>query len=476
VILHGRSTPRYQDGNGAQRTRPSYSNVSLLNRSQTNPPMTLTHTGSCDWGESRLKAPSAPQWEGGLPSVLLVLIPASACVRVHVVGTLYGSDILFLALLPYVLWSGFHLLVSDRFSRRFLLLCTLWLAGQVLSDLIQSTPFADYARGWSNIGLTLTNVSVLYILLYRRPSRVLLYALGIALGGIDAYFINPGIYAVGKPWEFGYGPSITLLVVEAAALLSPGRRCVRVLLMAAISLANLYYGSREQAGFCFVAPAALLLERNGPTSGESRYRASPGRALAAYAAMALAGVVLIRIYAYTARNGLLGRDAAEKYALQSSGSYGVLIGGRVDFLAGLYAVAQSPLIGHGSWARDWHYASQQGRLLRDLGYRTSRDAANSWVIPKHSHLIGAWVDAGFLGAAFWLWILCLAVRLLPHLSTSGDRLAPLIVYLTITLMWDILFSPYGAERRFITPFYIVVLLLSASDNVRGTENFISRDV
>ncbi len=40
----------------------------------------------------------------------------------------------------------------------------------------------------------------------------------------------------------------------------------------------------------------------------------------------------------------------------------------------------------------------------------------------------------------------------------SDVLTPLLMFLTIGLAWNLLFSPYGAEQRISVPFAIVVLL------------------
>ena len=73
-------------------------------------------------------------------------------------------------------------------------------------------------------------------------------------------------------------------------------------------------------------------------------------------------------------------------------------------------------------------------------------------------MFGAWVEAGVLGAAFWLWVLWLAGRALLNGRFGSTHLAPLVTFAGLMLLWDVLFSPFGAERRFITPFYIALLM------------------
>jgi len=173
--------------------------------------------------------------------------------------------------------------------------------------------------------------------------------------------------------------------------------------------------------------------------------------------LAAVGVGVFQMYNYAARSGLLGDDAQEKYRTQAYGEYGVLLGGRSEVLVSSRAILDSPFLGHGSWAKDYQYSSLLDELRQQAGYSTGIED-DKGLIPTHSHLLGAWVEAGLLGAIFWVWILSLPVRVLMKPHGILDYLTPLMAFVAFLLIWDILFSPYGAERRFVTPYYIVVML------------------
>ena len=64
-----------------------------------------------------------------------------------------------------------------------------------------------------------------------------------------------------------------------------------------------------------------------------------------------------------------GRGRGTKYEQESAGYYGVLLGGRPELLAELPAVYDSPILGHGSWAREPLYIIEQRQALLLLGYR-----------------------------------------------------------------------------------------------------------
>jgi drug/metabolite transporter (DMT)-like permease len=65
----------------------------------------------------------------------------------------------------------------------FILGC-LWFGNQILTDAIRQTPFEDWTRGWAKIFTFLLALVVLYLLSYRRPRRIFVFAVGFGLGGI----------------------------------------------------------------------------------------------------------------------------------------------------------------------------------------------------------------------------------------------------------------------------------------------------
>ena len=405
---------------------------------------------------SESHAVSAP-WGGRLGDLLVLLIPASAFAEIHLVGRLFAPDLLLLAMLPFVLASNLSAL-RQHLPKTFLALGIVWLAGQVATDLIRSTPFEDYSRGWAMIIVTLTNFTALYVLLAHDARRIVLYTLGSAAGKLLTYFLNPGTFAAAEPWKFGYGSAITLLIVLIASFANARSRSFgAIALMMFAAALNLYNGFRSLAGECFLTAAYLLLQRIAFLRRDRGGQITVAGALFAFATLALSSLAILQIYEYSASEGMLGYAAEHKYEIENSGRYGVLLGGRSEFLLGLEAALDSPLIGHGSWAKDWRYAARADTMMSGFGYQTS-GPADSWDIPEHSHLVGAWVNAGILGAVFWLWILWLPAGVLGRLYNAYDALSPLIVFVAFVLAWDVMFSPYGAERRFITPYYVIVMM------------------
>ena len=83
--------------------------------------------------------------------------------------------------------------------------------------------------------------------------------------------------------------------------------------------------------------------------------------------------------------------------------------------------------------------------LSSAGYEIGAGPSDVGLIPAHSYLLGSWVWAGLLGGVFWLAILVLAGWLLLNLYAVRQALAPLLVFSTVLLVWNIVFSPYGSS-------------------------------
>ena len=82
----------------------------------------------------------------------------------------------------------------------------------------------------------------------------------------------------------------------------------------------------------------------------------------------------------------------------------------------------------------------------------------SVLIPTHSFLFGAWVNSGLLGAVFWFWITAFCTKLLLVMYKTKDPLTPVVAFVGINMLWNILFSPFGAETRIYTAYSIVLLM------------------
>ncbi len=395
---------------------------------------------------------------GRFGDAFVFVVPLLLSVEFVVGGRLFLPEVVLLLALPFLLHDARRRGVS-RISHLVVLLGLLWLFGLVFTDIYLGTPFDDYSRGWSKVVFLLLNFAALSLLIDGRWRRVTLFAAGLALGLTLKFFFNPGIYAAGNPWKFGFGGAVTLAGVLLASRPTVYRRpVVAAGILIALGVLNLSLGFRSLGGVCFLAAILVMLAARSAHLVRLDRRAL--RTFTVVAVSVLAGFIIVEAYGYAAGQGLLGGRAQQTYEDQKS-SLGLLVSGRPEILVSTRAIRDSPIVGHGSWVKDPKYVVALQEELKKSG--SQRPAASGWLIPTHSHLFGAWVEAGILGAVFWLWALALVASILPRLHRLADGRVALVAFLAALFFWAVLFSPFGAEGRILMPFYLIVFLLARKD-------------
>ncbi len=380
------------------------------------------------------------------------VLPTISFVEITIVGRLIVTEILLLAMLPW-LWNARDRLPLPRW---FVVLWAGWLLGQIVTDLVVGSPFEDFARGWAAIIFTITDF-VAILVLASTPRRARLFALGLAAGSVLGYLFVPNAYAAADPWKWAFAlPAGLALAAGLSGSTGSRRPWLPFAAFAVLGLLNLYLGFRSLGGVTLLTAGYFVL---GAISGRRRVSSDRSmlRAAAGLAILAVVAICVLQAYDVAASQGLLGADAQTKYETQS-GTFSVLVGGRSEVLASSQAIIDSPILGHGSWAKDFTYVDLLAERLSSLGYEVGAGPSDVGLIPAHSYLMGSWVWAGFMGGLFWLAVLGISTRLLAKLYSFRVDLAPLLVFSTMLLLWNIAFSPYGFSAR-ITAAYAVALCL-----------------
>jgi hypothetical protein len=395
-------------------------------------------------------------------NVLVFLIPFFQFVQIKIIGVLSGSDVLLLLSFFY-LAARLRLRVSTPLAKKFIVLCLLWLLSQIATDLIRHTGVQDLARTWSSISVTLVVFTVLFTLLYGRPRRIILYGWGCAFGGIIAFFVRPNDFAADYPWKFG----LALPVTTAVVLLASRKECrgnLPIQLCIIIGVINVLLGARSMGEFCLAAAMYVFFTRNVHKKKSITVKLQTKTKVAIAISLLLSAGGLAWAYQYVAGHGMLGEDAQSKFNAQSAGKFGFLLGGRTEILGSLPAIYDSPLIGHGSEAKNPKYLLIEQETLAVLGYDQvaagfeQTEEEGSGAIPTHSYLFSAWVWAGVLGAVFWAWVWSLALRTLIRAYPRTLYLLPLVAFGAFELLWDIVYSPYGTYSRISAPYYVVIFM------------------
>jgi uncharacterized membrane protein len=386
--------------------------------------------------------------------LIAFVVPWGLCFEFRLVGRMNLAEVLMLCALPLAVLFYGHKLPGPSWS--VLGLGLLWLAGQMFTDVVQDTPFRDYARGWAKVVVFLLLFLFLQCISEGRTGRLAALYAGVNAGSILKYLLSPTGFAVGGAvdnyWKFGLGQPVTGMVLLFLCLKSLRRRGLTgVLGCALLGTIHFLLGFRS-AGLAVVATAGyLLVARQFHAARALRYRFS---LLPILSAGLLAASVVWLAYGLALR---LNQDLRQKHAVQSQARFGVLLGGRTEMLYSIAAILDSPVVGHGSWAKDRRFAK---RDVREFGVEERHSEVEPDLIPTHSYVLGAWVEAGITGALFWVCILWLTVSSLLNAYKTDNPLLPVVAYAGFDLAWAILFSPFGTGGRLTVALGLSILVHS----------------
>ena len=414
--------------------------------------------------------------------IFVFCIPASMFLYVHLVGKIFICELVFLVCLVPLFAMTRARALSERAHKTFVVLCLVWLVSQVVTDLYRGTTLHNCLRGWALISMTIVNFSFLVMLIRDDMRRIRLFFLGLICGQILMYYLHPIKLAIGtgtdEYWKFGLGFPVTFLGVFLClhpAILKSKRRVATVFFT--LGILNMLLGFRSLGGVSF-ASGVFILSRGG---GMKLGRRSPwGRfmkLLCAGASAVLAFYSLSWVYNFSVHHALTTYNLVAKNRDESGnhGLFDLLLGGRPEIYVSLHAIMASPIIGHGSWASSEHYAEMLA-AMRAYGFHVIVNHKRS-LIPTHSYLFGAWVDAGIMGAVFWGWVFYMVCRCLLLLRREDHPLLPIAVLMNFAMLWNILFSPYGFSERLTVPFNMVMLFaIIRSAEVRSAVSIKSRRI
>lgn len=396
-----------------------------------------------------------------------LIMPCFAFLRIDFIGQMFVHEIFLLVVFSLLFFKAGNVLLCG-FSRNLIIFGISWLVSQIITDLIRSTPFQDWARGWAGIAFFIVDFCALYLLLYGNKRRLIYFGLGLSAGAvIDCYVNFPNYRSLEMLWKFGLGNALALYLFAFIQTDIMSRRdslvVPIVLLFAAMSI---YVGSRGLGLIVFMTGCYIWLCRISRPS--ESIRINTGSIVTVLAVFIISGVVVGQGYRQAVLSGWLGDVALHKYMMQSrrGGSMlDILLGGRSESIASLAAISDSPIIGHGSWAKDPRYAHLMFDVMKEMGYNPQRSRRD--LIPTHSYIFGAWVNSGILGGFFWLWLFSFAIKPLLVMYRFRYPLMPLTVFLGLNFVWSIWFSPFGANAR-VQAAYLIVLLISAWDEMEAT--------
>lgn len=330
-------------------------------------------------------------------------------------------------------------------------LLMLALIGQIFVDMISGTVPISMLKGFSLILFTLTNLYGVSLLTRFKPMEIRVALLGYSLGGLAGFFLQPSTYAKSEIWKFGIGYPLTLTVLVLISL--PLLRRFRFFPVASLTLlsaVSLSLGARSLALFTLLP--LFFLKHN-----KSKRNVNNSGIFRAILNISIVTFAFFLVYSNLAVDGSLGYKAQSKYLAQTSSGGNLFSNSRSEFIIAARGIADSPILGHGSYAemsselslKTLNFLDRAGinydraGLIRIYGDR----------IPVHSMLLQWWLWFGVLGMLFPLRLGFLYIK-----SLGIRNCEPVFYYLALSGIWNVLVSPYGESYRILIPLTIVTLI------------------
>jgi hypothetical protein len=421
----------------------------------------------------------APQTANVVADVLCFLIPFLSIWNIRLIGELPIGEILILLMVPVCLINYNRRIWNDT-THGIYIMMGFWFLAQFVSDLYNNSKHQNMAKGLASIAFFALDLAVLTALINNNPRRILAFALGICPMHILTYMLTPELWSqpTDVVWKTAWGPFVNSATLLVCCYFTWHKRYTLVIFaVGGLITINLLQNFRSAA---LVLTLTLVLSIPLPVTSQQKRIDRKGRRpfdsrILIMVFLGLIGMTAIAMtYSYTASMGMLGEVAQAKYESQSRGKFGVLIGGRPETLVSLRAVAESPIIGHGSWAEDPKYPQMLMDELWEGGYAMSASDLPSvddsaFLIPTHSHIFGAWVWSGILGLAFWVYFLIVVGRGLAALIRVRPWLGPYLAYMLSLAFWDVFFSPFASTRRITVSFLLASVIYLFNEDKKQTE-------
>jgi len=381
----------------------------------------------------------------------LFMVPVLGTIQFTFMGSILLSDLL----VPLLISAG--LVVRGVPAQRVVYLtlagAALWVLSLVASDIFNNTSSHNYLRGW-----TRNSLGCAYLVAFLCATRPTPRSLSCLIAGL-AVFLGVGSLLNHRPdfaWftKMGGGSAVAwALCVVAMWRFRAGRPLLPIAALFLWTLVAISQNVRSLMTTTFIVACLIAASYYG----RSWFRRFSLPALLGILIIcgAAFGSVLALSYSSLVSSGALGRVAQQKYNFQARGSTLEQIwNARPEIRVAMAAIADSPIIGNGSWysnpqiaAAELIYSSYLGDDPDDGGKASAIANSDGHQTMGHSTILQSWVEAGILGAAFWLWVIGLCVIAILMALRRPTILSPILFMAATSLIWDSIFSPFAGNHR-----------------------------
>jgi hypothetical protein len=281
------------------------------------------------------------------------LVGVIAGIKIKLGGELFLGE--FLAMLYFFIrLHGARLTAAERW---FAVFAILWSLAQLLSDIVNHTAPLDSVKGV--LAPLFFAFATLGLIIYFRKNiaRMPSFLIGVTVAAAINLVVLPTEYFLSdNKWKWGIGGiALTAALIYYSFFLKNKSKYLLAVGLIIFLLISLYNNARSMAILPLLAGIAYHVFAVRRLSFARYFR---GRwALLRTLAVALPFLILLNfsfssLFSSEIVLQFLPEEAAQKYRLQASNPYGMLLAGRSEILVSAQAFIDKPFLGHGSWAID----------------------------------------------------------------------------------------------------------------------------
>ena len=393
--------------------------------------------------------------------IKVALYSLLSTVNISFVGSMRLSEILVLIWAPFVYDKRDF--STYPYLRKIVMALLLLLFFQVATDLVVGTAPADYFRGWASIIVSLVSFVVLFKL-FNSYETIMVYVAMVMLRNI--FYTDDIVDSDMSYFKFKVVPILSSLVYLLCAYFYRRGNIKAVLaVLMGYCLTCVSFDSRSTAVVFFISAIIIYFFNSGMVITRAK--------MIVFSVLAI-GVFQVAYMFYidaVLANEFGGEHArAQVHRLENPyNPFELLMTGRGETFAAATAISDAPVFGHGSWAKDHSLKYYQILLMfHDEEMNLEKAYSKDQLIPSHSILMGAWINCGIGGFVAVLLLFILLMKMGFHMIRNAQEVAlyPVIVLMTIGLIWTFAFSPFQ-HLRFSVPATGAILLSTYYDFVYG---------
>jgi hypothetical protein len=360
------------------------------------------------------------------------------------------------------LFVNYNKIKIDKSTKLSIVLGVIWAFCQFFSDQINNVEVMNSIKGVGAPIIFIATLTALVVYLRHNIQRLPSFLIGFYLGFVPGFIIAPEVYFQDNPWKWGVGGVILgLYSVYFTFFIKSKNFYYLMFFIIILGVIGIINDARGLSLFPIFAGILYMASRS--KSLNIIINKLKGNFFGTKITLI---IILLIFFVNAAATAMfssswiidkLPQESANKFLMQASGDYGVLLGGRTEIFASISAFLDKPFLGHGSWAKDNSgYSDLMLAKLFNSGYLESADVSySSDLIPVHSYLMGAMVWSGIGGGLFWLFL----IRWLLKSFVENINILGFYFYNgLISIIWSIMFSPFGAAARWDSAVFIGVYI------------------